>query len=49
MWRSVVHHVVHPISGALVLAAAGVELVEWVQVALEHLAHLIEAPGPTGG
>ena len=48
-WRSVVEHFVHPISGALVLAAAGVELAEWVQVAVEHLVHLVEAPGPIGG
>lgn len=35
------HYLVHPISAVLVLAAAGVEVMEWVAVGIEHVAHLI--------
>jgi hypothetical protein len=40
-WHFATHHLVHPISAALVLAAAGVEVFEWVSLGIEHVAHLI--------
>jgi hypothetical protein len=40
-WHWAVHRAIHPISAALVLSAAGVEVFEWVQVGLEHFAQLI--------
>lgn len=42
-WRGITHRVLHPISGGIVLTAAGVELVEWLHTAAEHLARLMEA------
>ncbi len=42
-WRRIVHHVIHPVSGAIVLAAAGVEAFEWLVVAYDHLGHLMDA------
>jgi hypothetical protein len=42
-WRTFVHHVVHPISGAIVLVAAGVEVLEWLLVAYDHIGPLTEA------
>jgi hypothetical protein len=38
---------VHPLSGAIVLTAAGVEMLEWLQTGAEHLVRLVNiAPGP---
>lgn len=49
-WRALVHHIVHPVSGAIVLVAAGVEVFEWLLVACEHLAHVAETMlGQAGG
>jgi K+ transporter len=39
-WRHIVHHVIHPVSGAIVLAAAGVEALDWLQAALDHVGRL---------
>jgi hypothetical protein len=49
-WRGITHHVVHPISGSVVLTAAAIEVFEWAHVAVEHLAHLMEmATGHAAG
>jgi hypothetical protein len=49
-WRSVVHHIVHPISGTIVLTAAAIEVFEWAHVAIEQLTYLMEvATGPPAG
>jgi len=43
VWRGVVHHIVHPISGTIVLTAAAIEVFEWAHVAVEQVARLMEA------
>jgi len=40
---------VHPVSGAIVLVAAGVEVLDWAQVAAEHLMRLAEFVPGAGG
>ncbi len=44
-WEKTVHHGVHPTSAILVLAAAALELWEWVAHLAEHLAHVLEGGG----
>ena len=41
-WHGITHHVIHPISGTVVLTAAAIEVFEWAHVAVEHLAKLME-------
>lgn len=45
-WRVLVHQVVHPVSGAIVLSAAGVEVLEWLLVIYEHMDAMLR---PAGG
>ena len=47
VWRTVVHHCIHPVSGGIVLTAARIELFEWLYTAAEHLRHLMEAAAGT--
>jgi len=50
LWREFVHHFVHPTSAAIVLVAAGIEVLEWLETGVEHLARLVDlTPGPAGG
>ena len=46
LWERTVHHAVHPISAALVLTAAAIEVWEWFAHLAERLAHVIEAGHP---
>lgn len=41
-WQALVHAVIHPIAGLIVLSAAVVEVVEWSHSALHHLLELFE-------
>lgn len=41
-WQALVHAVIHPIAGLIVLSAAVVEVIEWSHSALHHLLELFE-------
>jgi hypothetical protein len=45
-WERTVHHAVHPISALMVLAAAGVEVVDWLGHGIELAMRWIEATRP---
>lgn len=42
-WEKFTHHVVHPVSSAIVLIAAGYEVFEWASRAVEMLLHALHA------